>query len=122
MKTYEKVFNSKQHTGLKEFQLANGYISTTEIFFEEENVIAVIEASGKVDLTDCDGNLIASAAAPEEDGGKKVYTEVLCGKEGGQLIFKFPIVEWIDNYPNCDGEYDRWDSRIIGYNTVTFDC
>ena len=118
MKTYEKVFNSTHHAGLKEFQLANGYISTTEIYFEEEELLAVIGASGKVELKDCGGNIIASASAPEEDGGKKVYTEVLCGREDGKLVFKFPIVEWIDNYPHCDGEHDRWDSRIIGYHTV----
>lgn len=40
--------------------------------------------------------------------------------EGKTITISFAIVEWIDNYPNCDGEHDRWDSRTVGYHDLVF--
>lgn len=122
MKEYDKIYNSNIENGLKSFQLANGYISTTEIYFESENIVAKIEADGFVEFFDATENAVASINLPKQAGGKEKYTEVLCGVENSVIKLKFPIVEWIDNYPNCDGEHDRWDTKTIGYHTLTFDC
>lgn len=35
-------------------------------------------------------------------------------------MLQFPIAKWIDNDPNCDGEYDRWDSKMFGYHALEF--
>ena len=103
------------------FQIASGYISETAIHFEKEGIIALVQASGHVDYYDLNDELLASADAPSVDSGREVYEEVSCEVVGNTIIIGFPIVKWIDNYPNCDGEHDRWDSVIIGYNTVNFD-
>lgn len=121
MREYDKIYNSAETADLKEFQLASGYISTTKIFFEKEQIAAKIEAEGKVEFLDAEDNVIAAADVAEQTGGKGKYTDILCGVEGDAIVLKFPIVEWIDNYPNCDGEHDRWDSRTIGYNEMIFD-
>ena len=120
MKDYDKVFNSEENTGFKSFQLANGYISSTAILFEKEKIIARIEAKGHIDFFDCDEALLASFDIPPQTGGKETYNEVLCEAEDNTIILKFPIVEWIDNYPNCDGEHERWDTETIGYHTLKF--
>lgn len=120
MKKYDKIYNSSETKDLKEFQLASGYISTTEIYFEVEGLIAKIEASGKVAIADTEEKLIAELRVDKQSGGREVYETVLCGVSDGSLVLQFPIVEWIDNYPNCDGEHDRWDSKIIGYNVMEY--
>ncbi len=121
MDGYDKTFNSEENKGFKSFQLANGYISSTAILFEKEEIVAKIEAKGRVDFFDCEDILLASFDIPAQTGGKETYNEVLCGVENNTVILKFPIVEWIDNYPNCDGEYDRWDTETIGYHILKFD-
>ena len=36
------------------------------------------------------------------------------------ILFKLPDYQWIDHYPNCDGESDRWNTRIIGTSDEIF--
>ena len=120
MRNYDKQFNSQQEKELK-IELANGYISTTKILFEAEKIVVKIDAKGVIDFLDFEDQVIASIDIPQQTGGKEVYTEVLCGVEDSCILLKFPIVEWIDNYPHCDGEHDRWDSKIIGYHKLVFD-
>ena len=121
MNKYDKLFHSENDKNFKEFQLASGYISSTTIYFELEKIAVKIEARGYIEFFDQEENRLAFIDIPEQTGGKESYENVLCGVEDGALILKLPIVEWIDNYPHCDGEHDRWDSRTIGYNIVTFD-
>jgi len=121
MNKYDHRYNSADSAGFKTFQLASGYVSTTRILFEAEALLAVIEAKGVVEFFDCSDRSIAVFDIPAQTGGREVYETVSCGKVENTLVLKFPIVEWIDNYPNCDGEHDRWDSRIIGHHTLIFD-
>lgn len=120
MKNFENVYNSFNNTDFIKFQLANGYISNTEILFEVEKIIVNIDAKGNAEFFNLTGELLKSVEIQKQTGGKEVYTEILCDVENSAIVLKFPIVEWIDNYPNCDGEYDRWDSKVIGYTTLTY--
>ncbi len=120
MKNYDKIFNSAENKEQK-YQLASGYISTTTVFFETENVVAQIEAKGDIAFFDGEGAELAAVKMPAQTGGREVYEDVFCSVDRVSIILRFPIVEWIDNYPHCDGEHDRWDSKIIGQHTLTFD-
>ena len=115
------IYNSDTHPAKKEFRLASGYISTTRIRFEKEGILAVIQAEGSVEFFDAGDNLLASAAVSGQEGGRRLYEDVCCSVVGGAIVLDFPIYEWIDNYPHCDGEHDRWDRRTIGYHTLRFD-
>jgi len=115
------VYNSEKETSEKLFQLASGYISETTILFENENIIAVVQAEGSVEFYNMDDERVAVGKAPAVESGKEVYTDVCCQAGNSRIILKFPIYQWIDNYPNCDGEYDRWDSRKVGAHTLTLD-
>ncbi len=115
------TFNSEAQTDKKLYQIASGYISKTTVLFEKEDVIAVIEAKGSVEFYDINDELIAVGKLPPVEDGKEVYEEVSFKAEGNLITLSFPVYEWIDNYPNCDGEHDRWDTRIVGYNTLTLD-
>lgn len=119
-KKIDKVFLSGN--GVKKtFQLASGYISQTTIHFENENIIAVIQAAGSVEFFDRDDTLIAAGSVSPDDSGRKVYEDVICQVKDDVLILQFPIYEWLDNYPHCDGEHDRWDTRIIGFHALNLD-
>ena len=119
-KKFDIVFNSEKDND-KCFQIASGYISKTTILFENENIVAVVEAKGEVQFYNTNDELLSSGKLPANTGGREVYEEVCCQVNGDAITLKFPIYEWIDNYPNCDGEHDRWDTKTIGYNTLTFD-
>lgn len=53
--------------------------------------------------------------------GRRVYEEVSCQVENNMRRRCFPIYKWIDRYPNCDGEYDRWETGKIGEHARTLD-
>ena len=120
-KKVDITFNSAKDTNNKSYQLASGYISQTTILFEKENVVAVVQAKGSVEFYNMDDALIAAGSVPSAEGGRGLYEEISCQVENNLLKLQFPIYEWIDNYPNCDGEYDRWDTRKIGAHTLTLD-
>ncbi len=120
MEKYDKLFDSKKTEGFEKFQLATGYISSTVIYFEEEKIFAKIEAKGTVEFFDPEDNLLQSITLPSQTGGREVYDEVDCAVQDSTVILRVPIVEWIDNYPHCDGEHDRWDRKVIDYHTVSF--
>lgn len=115
------IYNSETDVRGKGYPLASGYISRTTILFEKENVAAVIQAKGSVEFYDSDGMPIAVGKVPSVEDGKGVYEEVYCLAESNLLKLRFPVYQWIDHYPNCDGEHDRWDTRIVGYHTLTLD-
>ncbi len=113
------VYNSEN--GCQKYQIASGYISESVVLFEKEAIFVRVFAEGRADFLDLDGNLLAAGKVEAQTGGREVYEELVCEVDEKALTLKFPIVKWIDNYPNCDGENDRWDSVIIGYNTLSFD-
>lgn len=120
MKPYDYLFNSQNHTSFKNIQLANGYISKTTLFFELENIFVEIEAKGHIIFKDNNDSIILSTDVESPDSGKGVYTEVFCKVENKTIFLRFPQYVWIDNYPHCDGEHDRWDTKIIGYNELRY--
>ncbi len=121
MEPKKVVYNSETNERLYT-QLASGYVSETVIVFEKENICALVNASGKVDFQDARGKLLASASAPAVTDGKEKYVSLYYRIDENKIILDFPVYEWIDNYPHCDGEHDRWDTREIGAHTITFDC
>lgn len=117
---FDIVFNSEKENN-KGFQIASGFISETKILFEKENLIALIHAKGCVKFFDLSERLLSEFNLPSVESGKGVYEEVVIEVEGNSVILKFPTYEWIDNYPNCDGEHDRWTTRKIGEETVSYE-
>ena len=116
-----KILDSKGHyaqndlAGYKGCEIAHGFISTTEILFVRENLIARIEANGRVDFLNPEEKLLASACVSTDGDGHGKYEAAYCNVDGDTIKIRFPIYEWYDNYPNCDGEHDRWDCRVVGY-------
>jgi len=115
------TFDSEKDTKKKLYQLASGYISETTILFEKEKVVALIQAKGSVEFYNMDDEMIAAGKVPPVDNGKGVYEDIGCQAGDHTIELQFPIYEWIDHYPNCDGEHDRWDTKVVGFHTLTLD-
>ena len=77
-----------------------------------------IEVSRKAAIVcrDMEGTEIFREEEQERD-----YREVRLRWKGGFISLQFGEVEYIDNYPNCDGEHDRWDERWQTKYEVTLD-
>ena len=117
---HNKAVNTAEKNKFKVRQLATGYVSSTTIPFEANEIVVRIEAKGFVEFLNPQENLLASFNLPKQAEGRGVYTEVLYSEGDNAITLKFPIIEWIDNYPHCDGEFDRWDTKTIGYYTLEF--
>lgn len=104
--------------GKKTWQLASGYIFETRILFAREQITAVVQAKGSVEFFDGEGGLVAAGSVSAMEDGREVYEDICCQVEDGCIVLQFPTYKWIDNYPNCDGEYDRWDKIVTGWRTL----
>lgn len=114
------VFDSRESHEPKVFSIACGYISTTWISFVSEGVTAKIEAKGHVEFYRGD-KLLETYDVPRPKDGRELFMHVRCSVSDDSVILGFPVYSWTDNYPHCDGESDRWDADIIGYNDLIFD-
>lgn len=102
--------------------IACGYVSTTEIFFEHEAMTVRLTAQGEISFLDHNRNLLASICDPADDDGRGCYVSVCCKVEENKILLRFPVYQWVDHYPDCDSENDRWDARVTGYkNPIAFD-
>ena len=118
MENHKVTFESENQpadSGYTSVEIASGFISITEVTFKNEKIIAVVRDNGDVKFRDMEGNSLASVSTPGSIGGRGRYEEIYCRVEGDVILIKFPIYEWVDYYPNCDGEYDRWLARVVGF-------
>lgn len=119
--TNELVFDSVNCPKGEVINLACGYISLNEIKFVNEKIIVKIEAkTGKVDFCSLESNELLSVKVATPSGDEK-FSEVKCAVEGDTIKLGFPQYTYKDNYPNCDGESDRWTKTIVDFDFLTYD-
>lgn len=81
-----------------------------------EGCSMIVFPAGGVVFYDHNNTEIAKA-----DDGNKSYPEARVEWKPEQLSVQFGAVEEIDNYPNCDGESDRYDYKWVNYRTVSLE-
>lgn len=119
---HEITFDSKDHSTGKLLNLACGYISLSQIVFTNENIIINIESrKGEIDIFDSESNKLLSAKVELPSFGDEKYSEVKCAVKNSIITLGFPKYTYEDNYPNCDGEYDRWTKKIDYYRFFCYD-
>lgn len=96
-----------------------GYVEDTEVYFENEKIYLIVENTGKLVFKNEDGEQLAQTVVkPDTKNGK--FDDAFCKVTDGEIYLYLPIVDYEDNYPNCDGEYDRWTVVHIGYICLKF--
>ena len=86
------------------------------VLFEKENIVLKADADGNALFYDLEGRELHRDKA---EGEKRFGSVYFCVKKNA-ICLRFPITEWIDHYPNCDGEYDRWTERIVDNVYITY--
>lgn len=121
------VYNSKTDSGYKTISaLYYNAIDPTTVVFEEEGVSAFVNSLGHIEFSDASGVLgfidHPAAESPDMYAHSGQYGTVEYAADGKEIRFRFPVYEWDDYYPHCDGESDRWNRRTVRHFFVVFDC
>ena len=111
---YDHIITSSQNMNQERFHLSCGFYETTCFLLQDVNLRIDIHCKGEFTFYTADGKKLKTVKAEPMDSGRGCYMDVLMTTDKGMLILQLPEYEWIDHYPNCDGESDRWDTKIIG--------
>ena len=116
------TFDSAACPNGKVVNLACGYISLNEIEFVYEKVIVIIEAcTGEIEFCDMQLNKLLSFRVQTPTEGDEKFSEVKCVVEGQKIKLGFPQYNYVDNYPHCDGEHDRFSKTVSGFDFICYD-
>ncbi len=114
----DKAFNGETHLKLiiephsYSIQIGNDILRESS----SAGYTIIVSNCGGTEFFSEDGNAIAKA---EESG--KDYKKVRLEWKNGTLSVCFGKIEEIDCYPNCDGEYDRWEYRWATQREIILD-
>jgi len=119
---HKLVFDSSKFPQGEIVGLASGYLSLTTIEFVSEGILVNVEAkTGEVDFYDFGGKKLLSFKKEIRQCGDEKLSDLKCLVEDGQIKLGFPIYSYKDNYPNCDGESDRWTKTISSFEFISYD-
>ena len=111
---YDHVIPLNDHPEQQRFHLSCGFYDTTSFFFEKANLRVDIHCCGSFTFYSADGAKLETFRLRPMDTGRECYMDVLITAADDAVIFRLPEYRWIDHYPHCDGESDRWSTEIIG--------
>ena len=116
---YDFVFDSEKKIwgrNYEEVEIDRETKPKVSILFEREGIVLCADCDGNALFGDLDNNVIHEGKVESSNYFSRVHVRVSEGKP----IAELPITKWIDHYPHCDGEHDRWSEITI--DTVTFRC
>ncbi len=120
-KKYETFYNGAvQYTSLYRLPNLYGTVEDIEFFLENEKISLTVTKTGDVVFCDEGGRVIVEATV-EPKTRKNVHEDAFLRVQDGKAYIYFSIMDYEDNYPNCDGECDRWTSVTVGYDCLAFD-
>ena len=115
-----RVYDSALQNGIYTLPNHYGHVEDTEVFFANEKTYMVVTESGELVFENEHRQELAKTTVTPDTKTKK-HDNVYCKAECGAICVWFPVVEYVDNYPHCDGEYDRWSTSYVAYDCVKFD-
>lgn len=119
---HEVIFDSVKNGKDERVNLACGYVSLNQIIFINEKITVYIEAkTGEIEFCDLESNKLLSYKMQTPTSGDEKFSEVECSVEEEQIKLGFPQYTYKDNYPNCDGEHDRWTKTVSGFSYLCYD-
>lgn len=123
-----KVFNSTAQADYLELTAPYyNAIYDTMVSFEVENISVFVNSLGHVEFYDHNERSLGfvdypAAESPDMYAHSGQYGTVRCSSDGEKIRIQLPVYEWLDSYPHCDGESDRWTRRTLRWFDVVFDC
>ncbi len=114
---YDYIFDSSDTRCEKKFAIDYEKNLPVTVFFVKENIVLRADREGNALFCDTGGNALYRGKA---DRKRQYFGEIYCSVRAGAVSVSFPIIELIDHYPNCDGEYDRWSEVIREKICITY--
>lgn len=111
---FDYVIKSGEQLQEARFHLSCGFYENTYLLFEKAGFYVNIHNKGTFTFRTMDQRELAVIKARPMDAGRECYMDVLISTTEDGAVFRLPEYCWIDHYPHCDGESDRWDAEIIG--------
>ena len=122
------TYNSTEKIDLLEIKAPYyNAINPTAVYFEQKKIYVTMDSLGHFEFVDEEQNKLAVldypvSEDPSEYGHSAQYGEIRCSSDGKEITLFLPVYGWEDNYPNCDGESDRWDRYISRWFRIVFNC
>ena len=111
---YDHIIALYDQMNQQHFHLSCGFHDTTSFFFEKANLRVDIHCRGSFTFYTVNGDKAETIKLKPMKTGRECYMDILITTEDDAVIFQLPEYRWIDHYPHCDGESDRWSTEIIG--------
>lgn len=106
--TYDHIFDSAALRYEAEYKMVDEGSAT--VLFEKEQILLRADAQGNAVFCDVSGQEKYRGRA---DNGTRRFDRVFCDVTDDTITVRFPVIKWIDHYPHCDGEHDRWSEVIV---------
>ncbi len=107
------------NSGVKALPGFYGHIEDTEIFFENEKLYVTVLKTGEITFeSELHAKLAEAVMTPDTKNG--MHDSAYCKAASGKIYLYFSIVDYVDNYPHCDGEHDRWSEVCTGYDCLVY--
>ena len=113
--SYDHIFDSSNHTYEVEFKIDRENDKPLTVLFEKENIVLVADSHGNATFMSTDNTIIKEDKALSD----RFFSRIYCVVNNNKISVRFPVIETIDHYPDCDGEYDRYSERIIDSIIIT---
>lgn len=111
---YDYIFNDNSLYEV-EFEIDYENDKPITVFFEKENITLTADKHGNAVFNTADGTEIKKDKAQAD----RFFLSIYCSVKDGVINVRFPVTETIDHYPNCDGEYDRYFTKVIDNIVIT---
>lgn len=97
-----------------------GFIEDTQIEYIREQITLIVRQNGGICIEDRHlDKQIELVVPPTAHHGKHGGGTYALRED--RLILRLDTYRVVDNYPHCNGEYDRWDDLHIGYVSISYD-
>lgn len=114
---YDFIYKDENYSFQNTFELEFESDEPITVLFERDGIILRTDRFGNAIFLNEGGEELMRGAATSESG-RFIEVHLVASKD--EIRVNFPVIKYIDHYPNCDGEHDRWSKRIVASNYIIF--
>lgn len=118
---YDYIYDTSTQNTEQEYELNREGDCLAKILLKEQNFALEINSQGKVVLYDIDGKVIDTKKIKSEKYPDKKFSDVIIKISNDKIQLNMLMKKYVDHYPHCDGEYDRWSVIHTENIPVTFE-
>ena len=114
---YDYVYDSVKSVYEQKFDF-KGNDKPITLWLSTENLFLQADRLGNAVFFDKDGKELFKDCAVSDK--VRFFSWIYCKKSADGLRVSFAVTKTVDNYPNCDGEHDRWDEIEVERISINY--